>query len=63
LCHIAEIGRGPLLLSGAAEDIADVLVAVAGDAGPYALLLGIFIITACFGQLDPISSTTLTTLI
>ncbi|HEY6634411.1 MAG TPA: SLC13 family permease, partial [Acidimicrobiia bacterium] len=37
--------------SGAAGDIAEVLVDVVGDAGPYALLLGLFVITAVFGQL------------
>src|SRR5690606_14238501 len=37
--------------SGAAQDIAKVLVDVVGDAGPYALLLGLFVITAIFSQL------------
>lgn len=37
--------------SGAADDIAEVLIAVVGDLGPYVLLLGLFLITAVFGQL------------
>lgn len=37
--------------TGAAERLADRLVAIVGDAGPYALLLGIFLLTALFGQL------------
>jgi di/tricarboxylate transporter len=37
--------------SGVADDIAGVLVDVVGDAGPYALLLGLFLVTAIFGQL------------
>lgn len=45
--------------SGAAGDIAKVLVDVVGDAGPYALLLGIFIITAVFGQLISNTATAL----
>jgi di/tricarboxylate transporter len=45
--------------SGAAEDIAKVLVDVVGDAGPYALLLGLFVITATFGQLISNTATAL----
>jgi len=45
--------------SGAAEDIANVLVDVVGDAGPYALLLGLFVITATFGQLISNTATAL----
>ncbi|HET9259757.1 MAG TPA: SLC13 family permease [Acidimicrobiia bacterium] len=45
--------------SGAAEDIAKLLVDVVGDAGPYALLLGIFVITAVFGQLISNTATAL----
>jgi di/tricarboxylate transporter len=45
--------------SGAAEDIADILIDVVGDAGPYALLLGLFIITAVFGQLISNTATAL----
>jgi di/tricarboxylate transporter len=37
--------------SGAADDIADLLIDIVGDAGPYALLLGLFVLTALFGQL------------
>jgi di/tricarboxylate transporter len=37
--------------SGAAKVIADGLIAVIGDLGPYALLAGIFLVTAVFGQL------------
>ena len=37
--------------SGAADDIAGLLLDVVGDAGPYALLVGLFVITAVFGQL------------
>jgi di/tricarboxylate transporter len=45
--------------SGAAEDIATLLVDVVGGAGPYALLLGIFVITAVFGQLISNTATAL----
>jgi di/tricarboxylate transporter len=37
--------------SGAADDIADLLIEIVGNAGPYALLLGLFVLTALFGQL------------
>lgn len=37
--------------SGAAEQLAHGLVALLGDAGPYALLAGLFVITAALGQL------------
>ena len=37
--------------SGAAETLADRLLDVVGDAGPYALLAGVFVITALLGQL------------
>jgi di/tricarboxylate transporter len=37
--------------TGAAEQLADGLVSVVGDAGPYALLLGLFLLTAVLGQL------------
>ena len=37
--------------TGAAATLADGLVDVVGDAGPYALLLGIFLLTAALGQL------------
>jgi di/tricarboxylate transporter len=37
--------------SGAAGQLADRLVDIVGDAGPYALLLGLFVFTAVLGQL------------
>jgi di/tricarboxylate transporter len=37
--------------TGAASKLADVLVDVVGDAGPYALLAGLFLLTAGLGQL------------
>jgi di/tricarboxylate transporter len=37
--------------TGAANELADGLVRVVGDAGPYALLLGLFLLTAILGQL------------
>ncbi len=37
--------------SGAAGQLADALVAVVGDRSPYLLLLGLFVLTAIFGQL------------
>ena len=37
--------------TGAAETLADDLVDVVGDAGPHALLLGLFVLTAVLGQL------------
>ncbi len=37
--------------TGAAGRLADALVRVVGDAGPYALLLGLFLLTAALGQL------------
>jgi di/tricarboxylate transporter len=45
--------------SGVAEDIAGGLVDVVGGAGPHALLLGLFIITAIFGQLISNTATAL----
>ena len=45
--------------SGVAEDIAGGLVDLVGDAGPHALLLGLFIITALFGQLISNTATAL----
>lgn len=45
--------------SGAAEAIAGGLVDVVGDAGPHALLLGLFVITAVFGQLISNTATAL----
>jgi di/tricarboxylate transporter len=40
-----------MVQSGAADEIADGLVSVVGGAGPTALLAGLFVITAVFGQL------------
>ena len=37
--------------SGAADDIAQLLIDVVGNAGPYALLIGLFVLTAVLGQL------------
>ena len=37
--------------TGAANELADGLVSVVGDAGPYALLFGLFLLTAVLGQL------------
>ena len=37
--------------TGAAAQLADALVNVVGDSGPYALLLGLFVLTAVLGQL------------
>jgi di/tricarboxylate transporter len=37
--------------SGAADDIAELLIDLVGDLGPYALLSGLFVLTAVFGQL------------
>lgn len=37
--------------TGAADQVADALVGVVRSAGPYALLAGLFVITALFGQL------------
>lgn len=45
--------------SGAAGLIAHALVAAVGDAGPYALLLGLFLVTAVLGQLISNTATAL----
>jgi di/tricarboxylate transporter len=45
--------------SGAADLIAHELVEIVSDAGPYALLLGLFAITAVFGQLISNTATAL----
>ncbi|MGH6623191.1 MAG: SLC13 family permease [Burkholderiaceae bacterium] len=45
--------------TGAAQLLADKLVAVVGDAGPYALLAGLFILTAIMGQLISNTATAL----
>jgi di/tricarboxylate transporter len=36
--------------SGAADQLADVLLSVVGDGGPYALMIGLFVLTAILGQ-------------
>ena len=45
--------------TGAAAKLADVLVRVVGDAGPHALLLGLFLLTAILGQLISNTATAL----
>ncbi|XUJ35230.1 SLC13 family permease [Bradyrhizobium japonicum] len=45
--------------TGAAYLIADTLVAVVGNASPYALLAGLFLLTALIGQLISSTATTL----
>jgi di/tricarboxylate transporter len=40
-----------MVQTGAAEKLADRLISVVGDAGPYALLAGLFVLTATLGQL------------
>jgi len=45
--------------SGAAKLLADGLVRVVGDAGPYALLAGLFVLTAVLGQLISNTATAL----
>ncbi len=48
-----------MVQSGAAEQIANLLVETVGDLGPYALLAGMFAITAVFGQLISNTATAL----
>jgi di/tricarboxylate transporter len=45
--------------SGAAARMADLLVHLAGDANPYALLAGLFLLTAILGQLISNTATAL----
>ncbi len=45
--------------TGAAQMMADRLVSVVGDAGPYALLAGLFLLTAILGQLISNTATAL----
>jgi len=45
--------------TGAAEDLADDLVSALGDSGGYALLLGLFLLTAVLGQLISNTATAL----
>jgi di/tricarboxylate transporter len=48
-----------IMQSGAAEKIAGVLVDAVGDAGPYALLLGLFLLSVVLGQLISNTATAL----
>jgi di/tricarboxylate transporter len=45
--------------SGAADRISDTLIAVVGDAGPHALLVAVFVLTAVLGQLISNTATAL----
>jgi di/tricarboxylate transporter len=45
--------------TGAAADVADGLVAVVGEAGPYALVAGLFVVVAVLGQLISNTATAL----
>ena len=45
--------------TGAAEKIAHLLVTTVGDAGPHALLAGLFVLTAVFGQMISNTATAL----
>jgi di/tricarboxylate transporter len=45
--------------SGAADEVADRLVDIIGDAGPYALLIGLFFVIAVLGQLISNTATAL----
>ncbi|MGH9231426.1 MAG: SLC13 family permease [Acidimicrobiales bacterium] len=45
--------------SGAADKLADRLVDIVGDAGPYTLLIGLFVLTALLGQLISNTATAL----
>jgi di/tricarboxylate transporter len=45
--------------SGAADDVADRLVDIIGDSGPYALLVGLFVVIAVLGQLISNTATAL----
>jgi di/tricarboxylate transporter len=38
-------------VTGAADDLANTLIDVVGDSGPYPLLIGVFLLTAVLGQL------------
>jgi di/tricarboxylate transporter len=48
-----------ITVTGAADLIADGLLRAVGDASPYALLVGVFVITAVFGQLISNTATVL----
>ncbi|HYN33532.1 MAG TPA: SLC13 family permease, partial [Ilumatobacteraceae bacterium] len=45
--------------TGAARQLADALIRIVGDAGPYALLLGLFVLVAVLGQLISNTATAL----
>ncbi len=45
--------------TGAAQQMADVLIDIVGGAGPYALLTGLFVLTAILGQLISNTATAL----
>jgi di/tricarboxylate transporter len=45
--------------TGAADAVAEVLIGVVGSMGPYALLAGLFVVTAVFGQLISNTATAL----
>ena len=45
--------------SGAADQVADALLRVVGGMGPYGLLIGLFVVTAVFGQLISNTATAL----
>jgi di/tricarboxylate transporter len=45
--------------TGAARQLADALIRIVGDAGPYALLLGLFVLVAVLGQLISNTATVL----
>ena len=45
--------------TGAAEQLADALIRIVGDAGPYALLIGLFVLVAVLGQLISNTATVL----
>ena len=45
--------------SGAADQVAEVLIGVVGGMGPYGLLVGLFVVTAVFGQLISNTATAL----
>jgi len=46
-------------VTGAAQQLADRLVHIVGDSGPYALLAGLFVLTAALGQLISNTATAL----
>jgi di/tricarboxylate transporter len=48
-----------MIETGAADDLANVLVTTVGDAGPYALLIGLFVLTVSLGQLISNTATAL----